>query len=162
VLKNKYFQVFLKKHYKNTKAWKLAFVSSIFKYFLKSPKKRIIRVCLNRIESMSLLCQHEDSPPWQHSPLIEHYQNCICFPIYNKRVKTIPPTFDVEVVWMKLCSLSDILHIFKELECSLLIILHSEKYYFIYCLQTCFLVGFAPPIFNAKTFIEDFVCMWKI
>jgi len=29
--------------------------SSIFKYFLKSPKKRIIRVCLNRIESMSLL-----------------------------------------------------------------------------------------------------------
>jgi hypothetical protein len=30
--------------------------SSIFKYFLKSPKKRIIRVCLNRIESMSLLC----------------------------------------------------------------------------------------------------------
>jgi len=36
----KYFQVF----------------SSIFKYFLKSPKKRIIRVCLNRIESMSLLC----------------------------------------------------------------------------------------------------------
>jgi hypothetical protein len=36
----KYFQVF----------------SSIFKYFLKNPKKRIIRVCLNRIESMSLLC----------------------------------------------------------------------------------------------------------
>ncbi len=29
--------------------------SSIFKYFLKSPKKRIIRVCLNQIESMSLL-----------------------------------------------------------------------------------------------------------
>ncbi len=29
--------------------------SSIFKYFLKSPKKRIIHVCLNRIESMSLL-----------------------------------------------------------------------------------------------------------
>jgi hypothetical protein len=25
-------------------------------YFLKSPKKRIIRVCLNRIERMSLLC----------------------------------------------------------------------------------------------------------
>ncbi len=30
--------------------------SSIFKYFFKSPKKRIIRVCLNRIENMSLLC----------------------------------------------------------------------------------------------------------
>jgi hypothetical protein len=29
--------------------------SSIFKYFFKSPKKHIIRVCLNRIESMSLL-----------------------------------------------------------------------------------------------------------
>jgi hypothetical protein len=29
--------------------------SSVFKYFLKSPKKRIIRVCLNRIERMSLL-----------------------------------------------------------------------------------------------------------
>jgi hypothetical protein len=45
VLKKKYFQVF-KKNYKNTKAWKLAFVSSIFKYFLKSPKNRKIRVCL--------------------------------------------------------------------------------------------------------------------
>jgi hypothetical protein len=55
VLKKKYFQVFLKKHYKNTKAWKLAFVSSIFEYFLKSPKKCKIHVCLNRIESMSLL-----------------------------------------------------------------------------------------------------------
>jgi hypothetical protein len=33
----------------------VAFVSSIFKYFLKSPKKHKIRVCLNRIESMSLL-----------------------------------------------------------------------------------------------------------
>ncbi len=32
--------------------------SSIFKYFLKSPKKHIICVCLNRIESMSLLCHH--------------------------------------------------------------------------------------------------------
>jgi hypothetical protein len=56
VLKKKYFQVFKKKHYNDTKAWKLAFVSNIFKYFLKSPKKRIIRVCLNRIERMSLLC----------------------------------------------------------------------------------------------------------
>ncbi len=33
----------------------MAFVSNIFKYFLKSPKKRIIRVCLNQIGSMSLL-----------------------------------------------------------------------------------------------------------
>jgi hypothetical protein len=49
------FSSILKKIYKNTKALKLAFVSSIFKYFLKSPKKRKIRVCLNRIESMSLL-----------------------------------------------------------------------------------------------------------
>jgi hypothetical protein len=37
----------------------LAFVLSIFKYFLKSPKKRKIRVCLNRIESMSLLWKFE-------------------------------------------------------------------------------------------------------
>ncbi len=33
----------------------MAFVSSIFKYFFKSPKIRKICVCLNRIESMSLL-----------------------------------------------------------------------------------------------------------
>jgi hypothetical protein len=33
VLKKKYFQVFFLKHYNYTKAWKLAFVSSIFKYF---------------------------------------------------------------------------------------------------------------------------------
>ncbi len=57
MLKKKYFQVFKKKHYHDTKAWKLAFVSSIFKYFLKSPKKCIIRVCLNWIERMSLLCK---------------------------------------------------------------------------------------------------------
>jgi hypothetical protein len=49
VLKKKYFQVFFKKHYKNTKAWKLAFVSSTFKYFLKSSKKRKIRVCLKNL-----------------------------------------------------------------------------------------------------------------
>jgi hypothetical protein len=71
--------------------------------------------------------QHEDSPPHQHSPLTDHYQNHICLPIYNERVKIIPPTFDVEVVGMKLCSLSDILHILKELEYSLPIILHSKK-----------------------------------
>jgi hypothetical protein len=35
--------------------------SSIFKYFFKSPKKHIIRVCLNRIESMSLLCKKHQS-----------------------------------------------------------------------------------------------------
>jgi NADH:ubiquinone oxidoreductase subunit E len=41
------FSSILKKHYNYTKAWKLAFLSSIFKYFFKSPKKHIIRVCLN-------------------------------------------------------------------------------------------------------------------
>jgi hypothetical protein len=63
VLKKKYFQVFFKKHYNYTKAWKLAFVSSIFKYFLKSPKKCIIHVCLNQIGSMSLLC-HKVHGSW--------------------------------------------------------------------------------------------------
>jgi hypothetical protein len=48
---------YLKKNIiKIQKGRKLAFVSSIFKYFLKSPKKCKICVCLNRIESMSLLC----------------------------------------------------------------------------------------------------------
>jgi hypothetical protein len=26
----------------------------------------------------------------------------------------------------------------------------------------CLLVGFAPPMFNAKILVEDFECMWKI
>jgi hypothetical protein len=63
---------------------------------------------------------------------------------------------------MKPCSLNDILHILKELEYILPIILHLEEYYFIYHLQTCFLVGFAPPMFNVKILIEDFERMWKI
>jgi len=63
---------------------------------------------------------------------------------------------------MKLCNLSDILHILKELEYSLSIILHPDKYYFIYGLQTCFSIGFITPILNAKILIEDFVHMWKI
>jgi hypothetical protein len=63
---------------------------------------------------------------------------------------------------MKLCSLNDVLHILKELQYTLLIILHPKEYYFIYHLQTCFLVGFVPPMLNAKIFIEDFERMWKI
>jgi hypothetical protein len=69
----------------------------------------------------------EDSPPWQHSPLTNHYRTHIRHPIYNERIKTIPPTFDTEVVGMKSCSLSDILHILKELEYTLPIISHSKE-----------------------------------
>ncbi len=57
-----------------------------------------------------------------------------CLSICNERMKTIPPTFDVKVMGMKPCSLSDILHILKELEYTLTIIHHLEEYYFIYCL----------------------------
>jgi hypothetical protein len=109
-----------------------------------------------------LMHRLKDFPPRQHSPLLDHYQSRICLPIYNEQVKTIPLTFDVEVVGMKPCSLNDILHILKELEYTLLIIPHPEEYYFIYRLHTCFLVGFIPPMFNARIFIEDFERMWKI
>jgi len=53
--------------------------SSIFKYFFKSPKKRIIRVCLNRIESMSLLW-----PKWVMQAHFKHlcYKN---FPMIYKK-----------------------------------------------------------------------------
>jgi hypothetical protein len=78
--------------------------------------------------------QLEDSPPRHHSPLTNHYQNCIRLSICNERVKTVPPTFDAKVVGMKPCSLSDILHILKELEYTLPIIPHPKEYYFIYCL----------------------------
>ncbi len=98
----------------------------------------------------------EDSPPWQHSPLIDYYRTHIRCPIYNKRVRTIPPTFDAKVMEMKSCNLNDTLHILKELEYTLPIISHLEEYYFIYCMQTCFLIGFIPPMPNARIFIEDF------
>jgi hypothetical protein len=63
---------------------------------------------------------------------------------------------------MKLFNLSDTLHILKELEYILPIISHSEEYYFIYRMYTCFLIGLAPPMLNARIFIEDFERMWKI
>jgi hypothetical protein len=71
-------------------------------------------------------------------------------------------TFDAEVVGMKTRNLGDVLHILKDLEYTLPIIHRPKEYYFIYRLQTCFLVGFAPPILNARIFIGDFKCMWKI
>jgi hypothetical protein len=104
----------------------------------------------------------EDSPSWQHFPMIDQYWNCMCFPICNERTRIVPPTFDVEVVGLKPCNLNDILHILKELKYTLLIIPHLERYYFIYHLQTCLLVGFVPPMLNAKIIIEDFERMWKI
>lgn len=63
---------------------------------------------------------------------------------------------------MKSCSMSDTLHILKELEYTLLIISHLNEYYFIYYLQTCFSIGFTPPMLNAKILIEYFKRMWKI
>jgi hypothetical protein len=44
--------------------------SRIFKYYKKSPKKRVIRVCLNWIESMSLLWLSSNS-------LVLGFPNCI-------------------------------------------------------------------------------------
>jgi len=64
--------------------------------------------------------------------LIDHYRTRIHCPIYNEWIKIVPPTFDAEVVGMKPCSLSDTLHILKELEYTLLIISHPEEYHFIY------------------------------
>jgi hypothetical protein len=57
----------------------LAFVSSIFKYFLKSPKKRKIRVCLNRIESMSLLWSLMLLPIWYSFLALERYVVLCCY-----------------------------------------------------------------------------------
>jgi hypothetical protein len=75
---------------------------------------------------------------------------------------TIPLIVDAKVMGMKLCSLSYILHMLKELEYTLSIILHSEEYYGIYHLQTCLSVGFTPPMFNARILVENFESMWKI
>jgi hypothetical protein len=61
----------------------------------------------------------------------------------------VPPTLDVEVVELKPCNLSDVLRILKELEYTMLINPHPKAYFFIYRLQTCILVGFAPPMVNA-------------
>ncbi len=36
-----------------------------------------------------------------------------------------------------------------------MIIPHPKAYFFIYRLQTCILVGFAPPMVNAQILIED-------
>jgi len=77
-------------------------------------------------------------------------------------MKIVPPTSNVKVVRLKPCNFNDILHIVKKLEYNLSIIPHLEGYYFIYCLQTCLSVGFAPPKLNAQIFVEDFECMWMI
>jgi hypothetical protein len=94
--------------------------------------------------------------------MVDHYQSHMRFPICNEQIRTIPPTFNVEVVGLKSCNLSDILHILKELEYTLPIIPHLERYYFFYRLHTCFSIRFLPPRFNAKIIIEDFEHMWKI
>jgi len=104
----------------------------------------------------------EDSPPWQHSPLIDYYQTHIRRPIYNKQVRTISPTSDAKLLEMKSCNVNDTLHILKELEYTLPIISHPEEYYFIYYLQTCFSIGFVPPMLNVRILIEDFECMCKV
>jgi hypothetical protein len=57
---------------------------------------------------------------------------------------------------------NDVLHILKELEYILPITPHLEAYYFIWCLQTCILVGYAPQMFNTHIMVDDFKCMWKI
>jgi hypothetical protein len=41
-------------------------------------------------------------------------------------MKIVPPTFDAKVVGMKPYSWNDVLHILKELEYTLLIILHPK------------------------------------
>ncbi len=79
----------------------------------------------------------EDSPPWHHSPMMDHYQNHIHFPICNEWTKIVLPTCDAKIVGLKPCNLSDILHILTKLEYTLLIIPHPKGYYFIHHLQTC-------------------------
>jgi len=69
---------------------------------------------------------------------------------------------NANIVGLKPCSLSNVLHILKELEYISLIIPHLEAYYFIYHLQTCISVRFSPPMFNARILIEDFEHAWKI
>jgi hypothetical protein len=92
--------------------------------------------------------------------MTDHYWSWVRFPICNKHTKTIPPTLNAKIVG-KPYSLSNVLHILKE-KYTLLIILHLEACYFIYHLQTCISVRFAPPMLNARILIEDFGHMWKI
>jgi hypothetical protein len=77
-------------------------------------------------------------------------------------MKIVPSTFDAKVMGMKLYSLNDVLHILKELEYTLSIIFSPKEYYFISCSQMWLSVGLAPLMLNARIFIEDFECMWKI
>jgi hypothetical protein len=93
---------------------------------------------------------------------MDHYWSRIHLSIYNVQVKIVPPTFNVEVMRMKLCSLNDVPNILKELQYTLSIIPHLKEYYFIYHMQMWLLVGFTPLMFNVRIFIEDFECMWKI
>ncbi len=79
-----------------------------------------------------------------------HYQSRIHFPMCNQQIKIVPLTYNAKVVRMKPCSLSEILHILKDLEYTLPSISHPEEYYFIYHLQTCFSIRFAPPMLNVR------------
>jgi hypothetical protein len=80
----------------------------------------------------------------------------------SDQTKIIPPTLDAKVIELKPCNLSDVLHILKALEYALAIIPHPMAYYFIYQLQTCILVGFAPPMLNAHILVDNFQHMLKI
>jgi len=88
--------------------------------------------------------------------MIDHYQSCMRFSIYNEQTKIIPQTSNVEVVGLKSCNLSDIMHILKELKYTLPIIPHLEGYYFVYRLHTCLLIRFVPPMLIARILIEYF------
>jgi hypothetical protein len=84
--------------------------------------------------------------------MTNHYWSQVCFPICNEH----------KIVGLRPCSLNNVLHILKVFEYTLLIIPHLEAYYFIYHLQTCILVRFFPPMFNARILIEDFEHVSKI
>jgi hypothetical protein len=62
---------------------------------------------------------------------------------------------------MKPCSLSEMLHIVKELEYMVAWFPNLKTYYLIYWLQNYLIIGFVPPMLGI-TKLGDFEQMWKI
>ncbi len=69
---------------------------------------------------------------------------------------------DVELLGMKPCSFSEMLHIVKDLEYMAAWFPNLKMHYQIYWLQNYLIIGFVPPMLGIITKFGDFEQMWKI
>jgi hypothetical protein len=74
----------------------------------------------------------------------------------------VPIPLDVELLGMKPCSFSEMLHIVKELEYMVAWFPNLKMYCLIYWLQNYLIIRFVPPMLAIITKLGDFEQIWKI